>query len=149
MQQKIRISFFRFRALYLKYLLRLMGLAGFSMLLSCTKYGSPVVEYGILTDDYVDFHGTVVSEDSLKPVSNINVKLAFQLYDTLTAFTDQQGKYSIHHYAYNGETGTLIFTDTDSSQNGFFYKKNKTFEVSFRDMNNLEHETDVQLERKP
>ena len=144
-----RIKYLRLKAYYLKYLLKLMGLAGFSMLLSCTKYGSPVVEYGIIADDYVDFLGTVVSEDSLKPVSNINVKLAFQLYDTLTAFTDQQGKYSIHHYAYNGETGTLIFTDTDSSQNGFFYKKNKTFEVSFRDMNNLEHITDVQLERKP
>ena len=144
-----RIKYLRLKAYYLKYLLKLMGLAGFSMLLSCTKYGSPVVEYGIIADDYVDFLGTVVSEDSLKPVSNINVKLAFQPYDTLTAFTDQQGKYSIHHYAYNGETGTLIFTDTDSSQNGFFYKKNKTFEVSFRDMNNLEHETDVQLERKP
>jgi len=144
-----RIKYLRLKAYYLKYLLKLMGLAGFSMLLSCTKYGSPVVEYGIIADDYVDFLGTVVSEDSLKPVNNINVKLTFQPYDTLTAFTDQQGKYSIHHYAYNGETGTLIFTDTDSSLNGFFYKKNKTFEVSFRDMNNLEHITDVQLERKP
>ncbi len=136
------------KACYLKYLLRLMGMAGFGMLASCTKYGAPIAEYGVLADN-VNFHGTVLSQDSLKPIKNIQVKLAFQASDTLTAQTDQQGNYGIPHYVNEGQSGTLIFTDKDSTQNGSFYSKSATFVISVSDINNMDHQTDVQLEREP
>lgn len=139
----------KLRVFCLKNLLRLLGMAGFSMLVSCTKYGAPIAEYGIISSDYLDFHGRVVSGDSLQPIQNIKVKLSFQPDDTLTTRTDIDGNYSIHHYAGQGQTGTLVFTDTDSIQNGSFYQKNVMAEVSFRDMNNLEHEANVELKRKP
>lgn len=138
----------RFKACYLKYLLRLMGMAGFSMLVSSCKYGSPIAEYGVIADN-VSFHGTVLSQDSLKPIKNINVKLTVQPDDTLTAQTDQQGNYSIPHYVNEGQTGTLIFTDKDSTLNGSFYMKSATFVISVSDISHMEHETDVQLEREP
>ncbi|HNW90959.1 MAG TPA: radical SAM-associated putative lipoprotein [Bacteroidales bacterium] len=136
------------KAFYLKYLLRLMGLAGFGMLVSCTKYGAPIAEYGVLADN-VNFHGTVLSEDSLKPIKNIQVKLAFQASDTLTAQTDPQGNYSIPHYVNEGQSGALIFTDRDSTLNGSFYAKSATFVISASDISTMEHETDVLLERNP
>jgi len=137
------------RASYLKYLLKFMGLAGFSMLLSCTKYGAPVAEYGVIADYNLNFHGTVLSEDSLKPIKNINIKLTFVPNDTLTAQSDLQGNYSMHKYTHETQNGTLIFKDTDGAQNGSFYQKNITFEVSPADINTLEHKLDVNLERKP
>ena len=147
MLYKLKIFFIKTRVFYLKYFLRILGLAGFGIMFSC-KYGAPIAEYGVIAVD-VNFHGTVLSEDSLKPIKNINVKLTLQPEDTVTIQTDSQGNYSIPHYVNEGQTGTLIFTDTDSTQNGSFYTKSATFVASVNDINNMNHETDVQLERKP
>jgi putative lipoprotein (rSAM/lipoprotein system) len=147
MQHKLKIFLIKTRAFYLKYFLRILGLAGFGIMISC-KYGSPIAEYGVIADD-VNFHGTVLSEDSLKPIKNINVKLTLQPDDTLTTHTDSQGNYSIPHYVNEGQTGTLIFTDTDSIQNGSFYTKSATFVTNLNDINNMEHKADVNLDRKP
>ena len=150
MLSKARKLVFKFRASYLKYLLRLLGLVGFGVLASCaSKYGPPIAEYGVIADNYINIHGTVLSEDSLKPIGNISVKLTLQANDTLNTQTDPQGKYSIQQYAGEGQVATLIFTDTDGNQNGSFFQKNTNFEVSFRDLNNSEHQTDINLERKP
>lgn len=145
----VKIFLLKTRAFYLKYLLKFMGLAGFTMLLSCTKYGVLVAEYGIIADYNLNFHGTVLSEDSLKPIKNINIKLTFIPNDTLTSQTDSLGNYSINKNAQETQDGSLIFTDTDGAQNGSFYQKNITFEVTSTDINTLEHITNVQLDRKP
>jgi len=144
-----KIFLLRTRAFYLKYLLKFMGLAGFSMLLSCTKYGAPVAEYGVLADSYLNFHGTVLSEDSLKPIQNLQIKLSVIPNDTLTSYTNTQGVYSVCKPAHETQQGSLIFTDTDGAQNGSFYQKNITFEVSNADINSLEHITNISLVRKP
>lgn len=150
MHAKVRILSFRFRAFYLKYLLRLLGLLSFGMLVSCAvKYGVPIAEYGVIAGNYVDIHGTVLSEDSLKPIRDINVKLTLQPNDTLYAQTNPQGTYSIHQYVNEGQHVTLIFTDTDSNQNGSFFQKNINFEVSINNLISLEHKEDITLERKP
>ena len=43
----------------------------------------------------------------------------------------------------------LVFSDKDGAQNGKFFDKTVEVDVSFRDVNNLEHQADVQLQRKP
>ncbi|HNW70819.1 MAG TPA: radical SAM-associated putative lipoprotein [Bacteroidales bacterium] len=149
MLKTIKVFLLRTRAVYLKYLLKFMGLAGFSMLLSCTKYGAPVAEYGVIADYNLNFHGTVLSEDSLKPIKNINIKLSLTPDDTLTSNTSAQGTYSINKPAHETQQGALIFTDTDGTQNGSFYQKSITFEVTNADINNLEHITNINLVRKP
>lgn len=149
MQAKVRILSFRFRAFYLKYLLRLLGLAGFGMLASCAmKYGSPYAEYGVIADNYVNIHGTVLSEDSLKPIKDISVKFSLQPFDTFYSNTNQQGVYNINHYISEGQV-TMIFNDTDGNQNGSFFQKNINFEVSLGDLIISEHKEDITLERKP
>ena len=145
----VKVIFLKTRAFYLKYLLKFMGLAGFSMLLSCTKYGAPVAEYGVIADHYLNFHGTVLSEDSLKPIHNIQIKLSVAQNDTITSYTNAQGIYSVFKSAHESQQGALIFTDTGGTQNGSFYQKNITFEVSNADINSLEHITNTNLVRKP
>lgn len=149
MPKIVKVIFLKTRAFYLKYLLKFMGLAGFSMLLSCTKYGAPVAEYGVIADTYLNFHGTVLSEDSLKPINNIRVKLSVIPNDTLTSYSNAQGLYSVCKSVHETQQCTLIFTDTDGTQNGSFYQKNITFEVSNADINSLEHITTINLVRKP
>lgn len=120
------------------------------MLMSCTKYGSPVAEYGVpFPEDKMNFYGIVMSQDSLKPIPNILVKAYADGYDTVTTTTNQSGKYSLYKYAYENQKVKLVFTDTDSIQNGNFFNKNIEVEVSFRDVNNQEHEANIYLQRKP
>jgi putative lipoprotein (rSAM/lipoprotein system) len=147
---KVNQSFLRFRAKALKYVLGLLGMGGFGLLMSCAKYGAPIAEYGVpYNDNFINFHGNVLSEDSLKPVPNIRIKIYSDYGDTLRSATNGIGDYSLHKQSYENQKVTLVFTDEDSTQNGRFFPKTVDVDVSFRDMNNLEHETDVTLQRKP
>jgi putative lipoprotein (rSAM/lipoprotein system) len=146
----IKTFVLRFRANSLKYMLRLLGLSGFGLLMSCTKYGAPVAEYGVpWPDNGINFHGSVVSQDSLKPIPNIQVKVFCEWEDTVYDHTNAAGTYSAIKYAYENQKVKLKFTDNDGPQNGKFFDKAIEVDVSFRDVNNLEHQTDVQLQRKP
>jgi putative lipoprotein (rSAM/lipoprotein system) len=147
---KIKTSILRFRATALKFTLWILGVAGFGLLMSCTKYGAPVAEYGVpYPDNTINFHGKVLSEDSLKPIPNINVKVFSEYEDTVIDVTNTAGNYSAYKYAYENQNVKLVFTDKDGDQNGKFFAKTVDVEVNFRDVNNLEHETDILLQRKP
>lgn len=146
----IKTFVLRFRANSLKYILRLLGLSGFGLLMSCTKYGAPVAEYGVpWPDNGINFHGKVISHDSLIPIPNIQVKVFSEYEDTATTSTNASGNYSAYKYSYENQVVKLKFADKDGLQNGEFFDKTIEVDVSFRDVNNLEHQADVQLQRKP
>ncbi len=143
-------SVLRFRSATLKKTLWVMGLAGFGFLMSCNKYGEPIAEYGVpYSVNTVDFHGSVLSADSLKPIPNIKVKLYSDVDDTVYTATNAQGIYSAHKYTFENQKVKMIFYDVDSTLNGSFLSKNIEVDVSFRDINNMDHLADVSLQRKP
>jgi putative lipoprotein (rSAM/lipoprotein system) len=146
----IKTFLLRFRATWLKVVLQLLGLSGFGLLMSCTKYGAPVAEYGVpWPDQGINFHGSVVSQDSLKPIPNIQLKVFSEWEDTVYGHTNAAGTYTAIKYAYENQKVKLQFADKDGAQNGKFFDKAIEVEVNFRDVNNLEHQADVQLQRKP
>lgn len=148
---KLKFFFLKFIGKALKKLLWMLGLAGFGVFTSCTEFpDDPVAMYGIpYPDNYINFKGKVMSEDSLLPISNIKIKAAIRYYDTVYAFTDNSGSFSMHQFALEDDTVKLIFSDIDSTLNGSFYSKSENIVVSFRDVNNLEHKATILLERKP
>lgn len=147
---KIKTSILRFRASALKFMLWLLGLAGFGLLMSCAKYGAPMAEYGVpYSDNSIKFHGEVTSQDSLQPIPNINVKVYSEYEDTIQGSSNSSGQYSAYKYAYENQKVKLKFTDADGALNGEFLSKTIEVDVSFRDVDNLEHEANVQLQRKP
>ena len=106
--------------------------------------------YGVPTpDNIINFHGKVMSADSLKPIPGINVKVYSEYHDTVRSATNNTGDYSVDKYAVENQKVMLVFTDTDSAQNGKFFNKTVEVDVSFRDVNNMEHLTDITLQRKP
>ena len=148
--KKFNTFFLRFRASTLKFTLWLLGIAGFGLLMSCSKYGAPMAEYGVpYPDNALDFHGKVVSADSSLPVPGIQIKVYSDYEDTITASTNVAGDYSALKPAYENQKVMLVFSDKDGAQNGKFFDKTVEVDVSFRDVNNLEHQADVQLQRKP
>jgi putative lipoprotein (rSAM/lipoprotein system) len=147
---KIKIFTLHLKIEALKFTMWILGMAGFSFLMSCTKYGAPVAEYGVWFSYYnVNFHGRVVSQDSLKPIPNIDVKIYSEFGDTIFNKTDASGNYSASRLSYENQDISIAFSDKDSVWNGQFLSKNEDVTISFRDINNLEHQADVQLQRKP
>jgi hypothetical protein len=132
-------------------ILQILGLCGAGFLCSCTKYGSPVAEYGVpYPDNQIRFYGNIQSEDSLKNLPGITVRIVNSgAGDSLETTTNVQGQYALYYYSYEGEILKLKVLDTDSAANlGYF--KNEVFdiEINSRDVNNSEHQMDVFLEKK-
>ena len=147
---KIKISTLRFRSATLKFILWFLGMAGFSFLISCAKYGAPVAEYGVpYPDNNINFHGKVLSSDSLKPIPGIDVKIYSEWEDTVRDNTNTTGDYTVNKPSYENQKVMLVFTDKDSTQHGKFFNKTVEVDVNFRDANNQEHQTDITLDRKP
>lgn len=130
--------------------MHLIGIAGFGMLHSCmVKYGTPQPDYGIIVDNYINFHGKAYSQDSLKPIPGLSVKLTVNNSDTLYATTSQTGSYSSYYVVEAGQYVKLIYTDTDGTLHGNFYGKDTNLTVTWEDFSNMYCETDVFLQRKP
>jgi len=148
--KKINTFALRFRSGSLKFMLQLLGISGFGLLMSCTKYGAPIAEYGVpYTENNINFYGKVLSEDSLKPIPGIDIKIYSEYEDTVYGNSNTAGIYSAYKYAWENQKVKLAFSDKDGAQNGKFIDKTIDVDVSFRDVNNMEHEADVTLQRKP
>ena len=139
-----------YRSGALKFLLGLLGMGGFGLLMSCTKYGAPIAEYGApYNENMINFHGIVKSSDSLKPISNIKIKVYSGYPDTVSTTTNTAGNYSIDKFSYLNQNLKIAFEDKDGLTNGRFLDTTIDVNVDIMDLNNLEHETDVTLQRKP
>ncbi|MEI6123901.1 MAG: radical SAM-associated putative lipoprotein [Bacteroidota bacterium] len=148
--KSFKTAVLRFRSATLKYTLLIMGLSGFSMLISCAKYGAPMAEYGTpYNENKMNFHGNVLSEDSLKPIPNIKIKIYADWLDTVYTTTNAQGNYSVLKDVYQNQLVKMVLQDADSTQNGSFLSKTVELDITFRDVNNLEHLADITLQRKP
>jgi hypothetical protein len=135
-------------SVYLR-ILQFIGVCGAGFFMAC-KYGSPVPDYGVRVDD-INFHGNIKSEDSLKNIPGLTVRLVNtgSWGDSLETHTNNSGEYSIQHAAMEGDQFKLKVFDTDSTANeGNFKNKTVPVEISGRDVNNLEHQTDVLMEKK-
>mgnify|MGYP001160691095 CR=1 FL=1 len=147
--KKHRIFLLKTNALFLKNLIRFLGLIGFGVLFSCNKINNnPIAMYGVISPD-INFRGKIISEETQNPIPGISVKLTSGYYDTVYAVTDQAGNYSAWKFATENENVKMILTDADSTLNGEFENKTLTVVVSFRDYNNKEHEENVALHPKP
>jgi hypothetical protein len=75
--KKLQISSARFKARFYISLLQLLGIFGMGFLAACVKYGAPEAEYGIPYDSQreIRFSGSVKSEDSLKAIPGIKVRM--------------------------------------------------------------------------
>ena len=148
--KQIKQFMLRCRARGLKYTLWALGFAGFGVMMSCHKMPDPIAMYGApYPDNSINFHGKASSQDSLKPIPNLKVKLYVDGFDTVYGSTNAQGDYSLYQYAYENQNVKLIFSDVDDTLNGRFVTNTTATTVSFRDVNNSEHQANVTLERKP
>ena len=148
--KKINTFVLRFRAASLKIMLQILGLSGFVLLMSCTKYSSHSTKHDVpYTDNTINFFGKVLAEDSLNPIPGIAIKIYSEYEDTVYGYSNMAGIYSAYKYAWENQKVKLAFSDKDGAQNGKFIDKTIDVDVSFRDINNLEHEASVTLQRKP
>ncbi len=150
--RKIQISSARFRSRFYISILQILGIFGMGFLASCVKYGTPEAEYGIPYDSQreIRFSGNVKSEDSLKNIPGIRVRVVNPLWeDSLTVTTGSSGNYVFYYWAWEGDSLDLRFLDPDSTANvGYFRDTTLHLEISGRDFNNSEREVDILLKKK-
>lgn len=140
-----KILFLKARASFLKNLIRLLSLAGFSFLVSCEKNPGPIAMYGIITSDF-EFRGTVTDQATHNPIPGINIKITPNNNDTTIVVTNQSGGYNAFRYdTFEGQNIKMIFTDADSTLNGKYATKTVDVVLNFRDINNSELKEDVEL----
>jgi hypothetical protein len=141
----------RFKSRFYIRFLQLLALCGFGFLASCVKDNNNfVVMYGVEPTDGVRFYGTIRSEDSLKNIPGLRIRLINNgAWDSTQTTTDAQGQYSVFLYAYEGDILKLKIFDIDSAANaGYFKDKVVDVEVNSRDVNNSERNVDVLLQKK-
>jgi putative lipoprotein (rSAM/lipoprotein system) len=131
-----------------KFGLKLLGFASVSMYISCTKYGAPVPEYGIPTNDII-FKGMVSSADSLKPIQNIQVKINNVYGNSVSGVSDNLGNYTLVENVNISDSVTLEFKDVDGSNHGSFKDTIIGNKISENDFNTGMHTENIQLNRKP
>jgi putative lipoprotein (rSAM/lipoprotein system) len=129
-------------------ILQILGICGAGIFTSC-KYGDPVAEYGTpYPGNEIRFYGTVSSQDSLKNIPGITVRLVKDS-DSSQTVTNNQGEFGLYFWAYDGDKMKIKVYDTDSAANeGYFKNKTVDVEISSRDVNNFERKVDVLLEKK-
>jgi putative lipoprotein (rSAM/lipoprotein system) len=140
---------FRLQSKFYLRILQIMGICGAGLFTAC-KYGSPEAEYGVPTND-IKFFGTIKSADSLIKIPGLTVRLVrdYSWGDSLQTTTNTQGEYTFYNYAMEGDQYKIKVFDNDSSANaGDFKTKIINIEVSGRDVNNSEHQTDVLMQKK-
>ena len=125
----------------------MLGFAGVSMYISC-KYGTPAPEYGIPANDIL-FRGKITSADSLKPISNIQIKITNIYGSPATATSDNLGNYSLVKYVNISDSMTFEVKDVDGNLNGSFKDTTVGKIISENDFNTGIHTEDIQLTRKP
>lgn len=147
--KKLAVNVTRTRGRFYLRLLQLLGFAGAGFLVSCVKYGTPEPMYGVV-ENTLHFYGKVQSADSLKNIPGIQLILVPEnQWDSATNVTHADGTYSFYYYAYEGDHLQLKLVDTDSTANvGYFENKTIDLEISGRDYNNMEKETNVLLDKK-
>jgi hypothetical protein len=132
-------------------ILQIMGIFGAGFLAACVKYGTPVPEYGVPYGEQneIRFYGNVKSEDSLKNIPGITIRLVDEYgYDSITVTTGSTGDYVLYDYAWEYDKFKLKAIDTDSAANlGLFENKTLNIEISGRDYNNAEKKVDILLNK--
>ena len=147
---KKKLYLLKIRSFLLKKHLWLLGMIGLGFLSSCTKFQTPepYAMYGVLYPEF-KYKGLVTDQENHTMIPGIRVSITSGNNDTTSSVTDQTGNYILNRYdSYESQNVDLIFSDVDSTLNGEY--KTKTVEVvlSFRDINNLEHIANVELEPK-
>lgn len=149
---KIRKRAARLQSKFYIRILQIMGLCGAGFLVACFKYGSPQAEYGVPYDEQreIRFFGTVKSEDSLKNIPAIELRMVQEYgLDSVTTTTNINGEFTLYNWAYEGGILKLKVLDKDSIANvGWFENKTVDVEISYRDFNNSERQVDVLLKKK-
>jgi hypothetical protein len=154
MMKSKKQSITRLKSRFYIRLLQALALCGFGFLSSCIKNGGDdqiVALYGVTPGDgSVRFYGSVKSADSLKAIPGLTVRLvSSDGWDSLQTTTNTQGQYLLYYYTYEGDILKLKVFDKDSTLNGGYFKdKLVNVTVSGRDVNNMEHNTDVLLQKK-
>jgi hypothetical protein len=143
-----RKKVFKLQSKFYMRILQLMGIMGAGFLVGCFKYGAPVAEYGVEVNG-IHFYGDIKSEDSLKNIPGLTVKLVFEEgWDSLVTTTNATGHFELSHYAYEGDHITMKVIDNDSLANiGYFENKTIDVEISGRDYSNAEKELNVLLKK--
>jgi len=137
----------------LKSLIKVLSLIGIiSGMSSCNNNNySPM--YGTPSPAYQDikFHGTVKTQDSLKPIKAVRVTIVSKSYnDSAMANTDATGNFSVYKSSEENEEFIVKFKVTDTIQShGKFYPKNVNAFVGCRDYSNRDKIVDAQLQKKP
>lgn len=139
----------RFRRRFYLRLLQWLGFASAGFLAACDNDSPIQVMYGV-PDNSIHFYGKVQSADSLKNIPGIQIRLVpEEKWDSVTTTTSSDGSYSFYYYAYEGDHLQIKFLDKDSLDNaGWFKDLSLDLEISGRDANNHEKETNVQLIKK-
>ena len=147
--KKLAVNLIRTRGRFYLRLLQWLGFASAGFLVSCVKYGTPEPMYGVV-ENTMKFYGKVQSADSLKNITGIQlVVVPDHQWDSATTVTHSDGTYSFYYYAYEGDHLQLKLVDTDSTANGGdFENKTIDLDISGRDYNNMEKETNVLLDKK-
>jgi hypothetical protein len=150
----IRRKVTRLHAKFYIRIFQILGLCGFGFLVSCIKNNDgPVPMYGAIPmygTPSIKFYGTIKSEDSLKNIPGLTVRLVINDgLDSLKTITNDQGQYELYEYSYEGDVLKLKVLDTDSTANlGNFKNNTLDIEVSGRDVNNMERQVDVLMNKK-
>lgn len=151
MKNKIKNLRLKFYKRFWRMLPAIAGFAGAGLLAACNSGNGPVAMYGVPVPDMdeVKFFGKVFSEDSLKPIPGIEIKLHVHPSDTIKTYSSAGGTYQASQFVYDRQSVRLIATDKDGPQHGKFEQKSLDVEVNFRDLNNGERYQDIFLKRKP
>ena len=112
-----------FKSNFYKNLLKVFGIGAVCFIFEAC--------YGVRSDDFretIVFRGSVMSEDSLKKIPNLDVKLVLDSSDEYSTVTSKIGNYElvdIPNYYYDYK---LTITDNDSTLNGGHFE---TFDTTF------------------
>ena len=133
-------------SLFLRALLFIIGLFFSGSFISCEipKYGTSPVKY-----NSINFSGTILSDDSLKPVQGIKTVVYRSSNDSFYNFSDINGNYNLfEHYASIDQIYILKFEDVDSTKNGSFQSQTVNTILSSQDLTAGVKTINVRLKRK-
>lgn len=110
---RLKTSLFRKSNAVIRLLLSVLGFGAVYSLNSCEDNGA--AEYGTPTATF-KVMGTVKSEQTSNPVSNIRVVMGYD-----TTFTDESGNYQVSNVDFpDDQTFLLEFKDIDGETNGAY-----------------------------
>ncbi|MCF8296971.1 MAG: hypothetical protein K9J13_05430 [Saprospiraceae bacterium] len=110
-------KFLKFKSNFYKNLLKIFGIGAVCFIFEAC--------YGVPRDDFkttMNFRGTVMSEDSLQTIPELEVKLTIDSLDEYTTQTSKIGNYELIDMPRYGSEYKITITDNDSNLNGGYFE---------------------------